>query len=411
MKQKILTALLALLAAFAMWLYVITVENPEAEMTFYNIPVVLENESALTERSLMVMNSKTPTVTLKLSGTRSQLNKLNSSNITLVADLSKIYNTGEQSLTYEIQFPGDIPQNSIEVLSQLPAQVNLMIVARDSKEVPVNLIIENQDKITAGHKLLGEKLSHNEIHVEGPASVVHEIHEARVVVDVAGRKDPVNQNYRYTFYDKNGNPVSDNYLITNTPEVNVNLDIYPYKNVPVVLGNTIYDSITNADNAKVTCGVKYITLAGREELLAGIEKISLGDIDLNNYPASTTIYISLKQLLNDGLTVVEGWDKIPVTIERPERKSVSYMFTKIQTVNLPEGLKVDFVNAVQAEFQGRADEIDIIESGDMRDIRVYVDLSGATVGTREYTVTFEINGFETVTVTKTYTVSVTIAAE
>ena len=34
MKQKILTALLALLAAFAMWLYVITVENPEAEMTF-----------------------------------------------------------------------------------------------------------------------------------------------------------------------------------------------------------------------------------------------------------------------------------------------------------------------------------------------------------------------------------------
>ena len=78
MRQKILYGLLALVVSFGLWLYVITVENPNSETTFYNIPVVLDNESVLTDRGLMVLNSKNPTVTLKLSGNRSHLNKLNS---------------------------------------------------------------------------------------------------------------------------------------------------------------------------------------------------------------------------------------------------------------------------------------------------------------------------------------------
>ena len=44
MKRKIVYGLLALLISFGLWMYVVTVVNPGWEETFYNIPVVLENE-------------------------------------------------------------------------------------------------------------------------------------------------------------------------------------------------------------------------------------------------------------------------------------------------------------------------------------------------------------------------------
>ena len=80
MKNKILTILLSLAIAFGLWIYVITVEQPESETTYYNIPVVLQNESILTERGLMI-TSERPSVTLHLSSTRTNLNQLNENNI------------------------------------------------------------------------------------------------------------------------------------------------------------------------------------------------------------------------------------------------------------------------------------------------------------------------------------------
>ena len=51
MKRKILHGLLAVVLAFGIWVYVVTVVSPESEKTYYNIPVVLDNESVLLERA------------------------------------------------------------------------------------------------------------------------------------------------------------------------------------------------------------------------------------------------------------------------------------------------------------------------------------------------------------------------
>ena len=60
MKNKFVAVLLSLFLATAMWLYVITVESPGSQETIYNIPVVLANESVLTERGLMITSRPAP---------------------------------------------------------------------------------------------------------------------------------------------------------------------------------------------------------------------------------------------------------------------------------------------------------------------------------------------------------------
>ena len=80
LKTKIFTALFSIVAAFALWLYVITVISPESEATFYNVPVILQGEGELADRGLMITSNANPTVTLRIAGNRSDLINLNSSN-------------------------------------------------------------------------------------------------------------------------------------------------------------------------------------------------------------------------------------------------------------------------------------------------------------------------------------------
>ena len=103
MKNKILSILLAAVIAFGMWLYVITVEQPESEENYYDIPVVLQNESVLAERGLMIVSER-PAVTLKLSGTRTHLNQLNESNINVITNVSSIVTPGTHELVYSVSF-------------------------------------------------------------------------------------------------------------------------------------------------------------------------------------------------------------------------------------------------------------------------------------------------------------------
>ena len=49
MKNKFLSFLLSLTIAFTLWYYVITVVSPGSEEWYYNIPVVFEGETVLTE--------------------------------------------------------------------------------------------------------------------------------------------------------------------------------------------------------------------------------------------------------------------------------------------------------------------------------------------------------------------------
>ena len=94
MKNKAIYALLAAAIAFGLWLYVITVVSPESQNTYLDIPVVMDGESLLNDRGLMIIAGGAQTVDLKLEGYRTDLSQLNKANITLLADLSQITTAG-----------------------------------------------------------------------------------------------------------------------------------------------------------------------------------------------------------------------------------------------------------------------------------------------------------------------------
>ena len=89
-RNKLYSMLLSLVVAFGLWLYVVTNVSQEDDVTFYNVPVVMEGEAALTEENLMITSMSANTVSLNLTGARSDLSKLDSSKLAAKVDLSGI---------------------------------------------------------------------------------------------------------------------------------------------------------------------------------------------------------------------------------------------------------------------------------------------------------------------------------
>ena len=87
-EKRITSAILSLVIAFGLWWYVVNNVSMEDDITFNNIPVVREGESILNEENLMITDISTETVSMNLIGSREDLNKVDSSNLSVKINLS-----------------------------------------------------------------------------------------------------------------------------------------------------------------------------------------------------------------------------------------------------------------------------------------------------------------------------------
>ena len=137
MKSKVFTIILSVAIAFVLWAYVVTVERTQIELTFYNVPVVMDGETVLRDRGLMITSGSDQTVNLTLSGKRSDLSKLKNSDITVLVDLTRIYEAGEKDLSYDVSFPGN---HDIEIVNRRPDSVSIQVAQWEAKEIPVEVV-------------------------------------------------------------------------------------------------------------------------------------------------------------------------------------------------------------------------------------------------------------------------------
>lgn len=375
MKKKVLYLLFSVAVACGLWLYVITVVSPESKDTFRDIPVVLQNEKALHAKGLMVTSAEIPTVTLELVGNRSDLRKLNSSNITLVADLSKIYRTGEQYLYYDVIFPADVP---VSIENQEPAGIRVTVSERDTKEVPV--VVEYSGKVPEGFLVDKENqtLDYETVSVTGPASVVEKIHQAKIQVNLEGQRDTISQSYAYTLCDEQGNAVDAERIVTDVTEVKLTLNIQYVKEITLEL-NVIPGGGATEEAANITLSHTSIQVAGAEQLIQELaDTIVIGELRLADLPVATSRVFPFK--LPEGVTNLSmEKNEVSVSVEFPGLKTKTLRVTNIQARNVPAGMVAD-VLATELTVNIRGPEAQIVKLTE-ENVTIVVDLSNAEAGT------------------------------
>ena len=181
-KNKLYSVLLSVAVAFGLWMYVVTTVSQKDDRTYYNIPVVMEGEAILNERNLMITEKSAESVSLHLSGSRGELNKLSTSNnLTVKVDISNIKEPGENiRLQYTPVYPADVSSSAITVLSRNPTEIYISVDYRRTKEVPVIINWTGTRSENYIYDTENAVLDNPVITLAGPASVVDQIGRAHV---------------------------------------------------------------------------------------------------------------------------------------------------------------------------------------------------------------------------------------
>lgn len=408
-KNKLYSVLLSVIIAFGLWLYVVNNVSQETEATFFNIPVTFEREGALDEQNLIITGQSAQTVSLKLSGARSDLNKVNAGNITVTVDLSAVDGPGERiPLNYSISFPGDVASNAFVVETRNPSHIYVDVDSRRTKEVPVTVQWTGSRSGIHVYDTENATLDYTMVTVSGPAEVVDQINHAMILVDLTDRTESISESYRYTLCDMNGNPVDAGQITTNVEEVRLELKIRRIKEVRLV-AEVIYGGGATESNTTVTVEPGVIRLSGSEAVLAEIgDTYTVCTINLAEVERSQELKYAIA--IPDGVTNVTGATEAVVSVRFSGLNTREFTVTQFKLLNVPEGMEAEIVeSSLNVKVRGPVAQIGMLKP---ENITAVVDLSNAEAGNATYKVSLEFSeGFDTVGAIKSNAVTVTVRAQ
>lgn len=405
MKNKLIYALLSFVIALGLWFYVIAVVSPESEETFYNIPVVLQNENVLNEKGFMIATQEKPTVTLRLRGNRSDLNKLTNSDILLTVDMSKINRVGKQYLSIDTDFPGSFADNAFEVLSYAPDRISLDIVEWAMKEVDVK--VEFTGTVPADYIVYKDDyiLDQNKVTVSGPKEIIDKITQAKVEVPLDNQISTISKDFTYTLCDTAGEPVDTEQLTTDIAEVNLTVKIQRVKDLQLIV-NATYGGGATENTTSIVFSQENIKVSGSEEALAALgDTLLLDTIDVSEILTEETREYDI--VLPAEVDNLSGLATVTVTISFPELKTKELPISNITVENVPSGMVVKDIGTkvCNVTLRGSQWQIDNITA---KDVEIRVDLSNATAGTELYKAEIVVTNpsFPSVGAVSSYTIAV-----
>ena len=367
-KNKLGALLLSFVIALGLWMYVRTYVYTDYEQTFYNIPVALEGKAMLADRQLMLLSDEDYEVNIKVHGSRQDISKLNSGNIQLVADLSKVSEPGEHNLTYNIIYPGDVPTGAVSA-EKNPDRVKLVVARKKTKEIPIQVSYLGDVPADYIKDTAALELDYSYVEITGPEQVVDRIDHAAIAIDCEGRTETIYESYRLELQDSKNEPVDAGWITTDISEVRVYLPVAMVKKLP--LSVTLVDG-GGATAATTTVKIEpaYISVSGSEAILASLPELNLGTIDLSQVMEDTVKEYEIN--LPEGISNVSNLPTATVTITFPRLATREFTITEFEPLNLAEGMTWECltrqltitVRGLKAEVQ-RLNETDILARVDL----------------------------------------------
>lgn len=411
MRSKLISFFFALAAALCLWVYVVTVVNQVGTDTLYNVPVTFSGADQIRDGyNLAITGGSESTVNLKVTCSRATLTRLTggaTSNVTVVADVSRIKRAGDYNVDYSIGYPSGVSGSGITV-SGNPATIPITVERFATRDVPVKGVFNGS--VAEGYYESPMECTPRELTVEGPASVVSRVSYAQVMMEQTGVSETLTQMVPFTLVDENGDAVESDYLTITSGGVALDTiearqPVLTIKELPFALEFSAGGGAT-ADDVLWRVEPKTVTVAGDAETLETINQISLGKYDLSQVedPVRETLPVALpNELVN-----ISDLQTANVYLEIDENRlsTKSVRVTDFWSINRPQGYHVDVLSMqLMVKVRGPKDAVSRLTGENMRGV---VDASALNEGIQSVPVSIQISGAAGVEPLGEYTVSVSL---
>ena len=406
-ERKITSIILSVVIAFGLWWYVVNNVSMEDDITFNNIPVVREGESVLNEKNLMITDISSEVVSMNLIGSREDLNKVDSSNLSVKINLSNIDEPGERiPLTYTPSYPATVANTAFEVSHRNPSVIFVSVDYRRTYEIPVSVKWTGTRSENYLYDTENYTLDYPSVTITGPATVADQIAKALVTIDLTNRTESFSESFRYTLCDANDNPIDAKLITTSVEEVQLTAQIQQIKEVDLI-ADVIYGGGATAENTTITLNPQTIRVSGGAAVLEELGdtytvcSLILADIEKSSHEQKFPL------TLPEGVTNQTGVSEVTVTVRFSGLRTKEFVVEKIEMTNVPEGMTAEIINA-NLTVRVRGPEAELSQMTE-KDISAVVDLSAAEAGTATYKATIVIDEkFPNLGAMKTSSVSATV---
>ncbi len=391
--SKVFWAVVSLVAAAMLWLYVTSTEGVVATKNLSNVRIEFLGAEALRESSdLIVTEQDVSAVDLTVSGTRRVIGKLDNSNVRAVIDLSRMTSDGRYSVSYDLSYPSGVNPGDVSVTRSSTDIVNFYLDKLSRKTIEVKGVFSgNTADGYMEDSLVFDPLV---VPISGPKAAINKVHHAFVAITREGVDKTLSYSTTYQLVDEDGNEVEDSQITREVPEINVTLNVLSTRSVPLDVSIIDGGGATRKDNTDIVIQPASIVLAGDAETIDNTSKLILGTIDLatfaNEYSATFSIVLPNN---TDNLTGINE-ASVTVSIVGLESRSFAVNLDNITVNNTPEGYTSEIVTqALNVTIRAPESVLDEIDTVNIRAVADLSDLTNPSPGVYNPTVRIYVDGF------------------
>lgn len=375
LKDKNFNKVFAVIIAISLWAYVLGDINPTTSITIKDVPISYVNEEALEVSGKVVLSADHDTVNITISGSRTEVTKVNKSDFSVKADVEAL-SVGSNVVRLDVKGP-----DSVEITNVSIDKINVTVDELVTVNKKVNVTTaKNVDEDKEPYIVEQEM---DTISVSGAKSLVQKVDSVRAVIDetelegaektLTAKLEPV---------DSTGKTVAGVTLPTDSMSVTAIMHHIKTVDLEVPVNNA------NSDEYERSVSLPdKIVIKGADDVLANIDSIQCEKIDLNEYKETTNILLT--PVLPDGVQVSADYSKLYAKLTVKELKKITLKVpnNSIKLLNTSDDLNYEVdTEDMTISIAGKENDLSGI---DISNFTITADVKNLEAGTHKVKVKIE----------------------
>ena len=291
---KIFSAVIAI----CLWFYVVQVQNPDISRTIKNVPVVFTQSNLLEEKNLILLSNKELTIDVEIRGPRKNVMGVNKKNLTVLADVGTVENTGQHTLVTNIV----LPYANLEVVGKNPATLSVLVDDLVTVKKPIKVLTEGTPKDSY---VIGKTSAEPEkITIKGPKTIIDGIQSVAAIVDVSGKTADLAGKENIVVFGVGDQEIKSPLLSFSVEEVEVHTEILKAKSVGLELIFSETAAYFSNEYVLDENSIKSVQIAGVQTLIDSMDTVKTKPIMLQNIGQNGEVTVTLD--LPEGVRSLDG---------------------------------------------------------------------------------------------------------
>lgn len=376
----------SLAVAFLVWIIVVNVSNPIVTRNI-SVPLNVVNANIITDagKTYSLMGANSVTVSYEVRS-RDQ-SRISASDFNASIDLGDMYDiTGAVPIAVEVVNNKDL---IIGAVASKPSIVRVSIEDLQRKEFTLTTKITGTP--SDGFSVGEVKLDKTNVVVTGPVSVIGQISQIGVEIDVSGLDSNESGRAELKYFDANGNAfvISDNRVSKSFDNVGYSLVMLNGRTLALNfdVGGTAAQGykFTGAEST-----TKSIQVRGQPEVLEGLDSITVpaSALSVEGATGDVNITVDIKNFLPANVTAV-GDTKVNVTlkVEALDKKSLTLTVNDLNIVGAKPGVATNIVpEKITVVVSGLSANLESVTNADLK---ATLDVSEMNAGSNTGSLKFE----------------------